>query len=518
MPRNNSDPPDETGPIPLGNAELISQLFEHTSDAVCAVDVLPGGDFRIAAINPVVEHRAGFRRADVVGRSVAEAAPPDVARVVIDGYRRCLAAGQAIRVEEQIPFPTGIAVSETLLIPVRGTGGEILQLIGIGRDVTEQRQIEQRLRDASKLEALGALAGGVAHDLNNILAAVTSNAAFVSRYGLRPAASEAVRDIVDACERGRDLIRRILTFIRRGQPVSSPIDLRAVVGEAARILRAAVPAGVDLELRIDDDVPPAIADRSEIHQLVVNLGTNAAQAMDGGGTLTLELSHHRELAGSDAEGVFIPAGDWARLRVIDTGRGIDADVAAHLFEPFFTTRDDGTGLGLAVVDGIVRERSGHIAFHSEPGRGTRFDVYLPAAIVANGDETRPMLPRMVVARVTVLNHDAAVARGVVRMLQSLGCDAHAETRPGVLLQRLRTDPHCCDLILCELRPPDFDGVAVATQVHQLRPDLPVMVMSGWAPSLDTQALHAAGVRQVLEKPLSATELARAVVAALIHHE
>ncbi len=514
MPRDHSGPPEEPFAIPLANTELVNQLFEHTSDAVFAVDVLPGGDFRIAAINPVVEQRAGFRRSDVVGRSVTEAAPPEVARVVIDGYRRCLAAGQAIRVEEQIPFPNGTAFSETLLIPIRGADGQILQLIGIGRDVTEQRQIEQRLREARKLEALGALAGGVAHDLNNILAAVTSNAAFVSRYGGRPSAGEAVRDIVDACDRGRDLIRRILAFTRGQRRVDSPVDLRDVVGEAARILRAAVPEGVELDLDIADDTPTVTADPSEIHQVVMNLGTNAAQAMDGRGTLTVELSHHRELAGSDAEGVFIPAGDWARLRVIDTGRGIDPDVIDHLFEPFFTTRDEGTGLGLAVVDGIVRERGGHIALHSERGLGTRFDIYLPAALAVAGDETRPMVPRMVVARVLVLDHDAAVARGVARMLESLGCDASVETDAKAMLERLRGDPQGCDLILCELNLPDVGGVAVATRVHQLRPDLPVLVMSGWAPSLDTEALHAAGVRQVLEKPLSATELARAVVAAL----
>ncbi len=513
MSLDESVPPEEPRPAKLGNAELIAHLFEHTSDAVFAVNVLPGGDFRIAAINPIVERRAGFRRADVIGRSVAEAAPPEVARVVIDGYRRCLAAGQPIRVEEQIPFPGGMAVSETLLIPVRGADGQIYQLIGIGHDVTEQRDIERRLQGARKLEALGALAGGVAHDLNNILAAVTSNAAFVSRYGGRPAATDAVRDIVDACERGRDLIRRILTFTRRQQAVPAPLQLGDAVAEAARLLRAAVGGEVRIDLRIATDTPPVEIEVSEIHQMVMNLGTNGAQAMRGGGTLTLELSRHRELAGNDTEGVFIPAGDWARLRVIDTGSGINPDVVPHLFEPFFTTREEGTGLGLAVVNGIVREHGGHIALRSDSARGTRIDIYLPAAPSAKEQE-RPMVPRLVVARVLVVDSDAAVARGVARMLASLGCRAAIETDPRVALQKLRDGPLDYDLILCELSLPYLSGIVLAAEVHRLWPELPVLAMSGWAPSLDTEALHQAGVRQVLEKPLSATELARAVAAAV----
>jgi signal transduction histidine kinase/ActR/RegA family two-component response regulator len=380
----------------------------------------------------------------------------------------------------------------------------------------ERRTLEAELRQAQKMEAIGTLAGGIAHDFNNILAAVMGNAELLAmEIDADDPAQEPIAEIRRASARARDLVRQILAFSRKQERPKASLELRPAVEEVVQLLRAGLPAGVDLRTEFAADVPGVLADATQIHQVLLNLCTNAWQALEGEpGRIEIRVEGvYLDEQAVRAHGGLSP-GLHARLIVRDTGNGMDARVLERVFEPFFTTKGvgGGTGLGLAVVHGIVNAHGGAITVASTPGEGTTFDVYLPAerkADVAPGAGPTAV-PRGGGERILYVDDEPSLVIWARRMLEQIGYRVLGVTSFDDAMAALRDPAERFDAMLTDMNMPSGSGLDLIRVARELRPQMPVALISGFA----TADLHAAaavlGCSEVLSKPASGAEVAGAL--------
>lgn len=386
------------------------------------------------------------------------------------------------------------------------------------RDVTATRVLEQQLRQSQKLEAIGTFAGGIAHDFNNILSGIYGYTA-LARHAA--AGNAELLGHLDEISRGgrraAELVRQILAFSRaRGDETAiTAVSWDRVVGEAAQLLRALSPSTIEFVRHVAAGLPAVSGNATQLHQIVMNLGTNAVQAMrDRSGRLSIGLD---TVVADDGLRCVVPdlaEGTYVRLLISDTGGGMDAATQQRAFEPFFTTKGpgEGTGLGLSVVHGIVRRHRGAIRLVSELGRGTTVEVFLPALDAA------AVVPPVIVAeplrghgeRILVVDDEESVARSARLTLGRLGYVVEADTESRAALARLERDPRAFDLVFSDQTMPGLTGLDFALRLRALRPDLPVVLASGYSPLLTAENIRAAGVREVLSKPYTPEEIAGAL--------
>jgi PAS domain S-box-containing protein len=387
---------------------------------------------------------------------------------------------------------------------------------GICIDVTERREaeesnrrLEQQLFEAQKMESIGTLASGIAHDFNNVLAAILGNSTMALedvKRGERQEALESLEQIRQAGLRARSLVNQILSFSRRQAPLREVQPLRPIVDESMALLRSTLPAQVELVLR--DDAPEVCAkvDRTQLEQVLINLCTNAWQAMgEAGGRIEVVMAQFPAQAGGKAS---------VRLSVIDNGCGMDTATRQHAFEPFFTTKPmgQGTGLGLAVVQRIVHEHEGRIALESTPGVGTRFDIELPAvlpsahsgsqAVADEADAPRPGRGQ----RVVYVDDEPVVSFMVNKLLQRAGYQVTCLGDAREAMALLQRDPFGLDVLVTDYRMPGHSGLELIQAVRRLRPDLPTMLISGHVSEALREAAQTEGVNCVLEKQQTIDEL------------
>jgi nitrogen-specific signal transduction histidine kinase/CheY-like chemotaxis protein len=388
----------------------------------------------------------------------------------------------------------------------------------IARDITEHKRAEEeRLRlqaqllQTQKLEALGTLAGGIAHDFNNILVGILGYAELAQlEPALSPAARERLQQIMRGAERARDLVRQILTFSRKQPAQRLPVRLAAVVEEAFRFLRAGIPATVAIDVKLPGDGPVVLADPTQIQQIVINLCTNAVQAMsERGGRLLLSVD---SMYLTERHPPLKP-GPYARLTVADTGCGMDANTLQHLFEPFFTTKKNGgTGLGLAVVHGIVELHGGAVAVDSQTGQGTTFHIYLPI------ESRQPTLHAAATTApsqgrgqwVLVVDDEPVNVAVATEMLKALGYQPQGYDDPAAALVAFRADPNRFALVLTDLAMPRLTGPELAQSLRQLRPNLPVLLMTGYSDSISQTKACECGFGAVVHKPFTLQKLGDAM--------
>ncbi len=397
-------------------------------------------------------------------------------------------------------------------------GAERRLFIATLRDVSRRHELEQQLQQAQKMEAIGALASGIAHDFNNILSIVLGYAGLERmRPGLDGDSRENLDMVMQAGQRARDLVRQILSFSRRSEPVQAPIDAANIVNEVGKLMRSTLPATVEIDVQADLPAPQGLilADASQIHQVLMNLCTNAAQALaDSGGILELTLDR-LTLEEKSAEDLAV--GDYVRLRVRDSGPGMDTETRRRIFEPFFTTKAEGqgTGLGLALVQGIVKDHGGAIAVESEPGCGSTFEVLLP---LWQGEAVaEPAAAEALPAgqgRILLVDDEVAVVGMSSKLLQRLGYQVVGETSSLEALETFRANPQDFDLVVTDQTMPGMTGEALVREIKALRADVPIIVCSGLGNRLTPQAARNLGIAGSLAKPALADEFARAVQDAL----
>ena len=405
--------------------------------------------------------------------------------------------------------------------------GKIVGRIFSYRDITAQvrseqtrARLEKELRQAQKLEAIGTLASGIAHDFNNILSGITCNLELV-RGDLPPdhPAVESINEITCATRRAASLVKQILTFSRQEKPNLALISIDEVIKEALRFMRSTLPPTVTLEMELGTSLPTVLANTTQLHQVFVNLCTNAWHAIGKKpGTIRVITQAVSTTHATTLTSASLQAGDYLKLSVTDTGCGMNANTLEHIFEPFFTTNapGNGTGLGLSVVHGIVHSYGGAIDVSSAPALGTRFDLYFPAYNGASTTHLEPVdfRPFAQGERVLLLDDEPQLVAANTEIIERLGFRVAAYHSAEEALADFAKAAHTFHAVICDLNLPTVDGLDFATEIHALRPSLPIIAVIGNPGQLSPDLLYSRGVQAVLTKPLSSRSLGEALSRAL----
>ncbi|MDO8544515.1 MAG: PAS domain S-box protein [Opitutaceae bacterium] len=471
---------------------------------------------------------AGMTPGQAMGEGWKAAVHPDDRAAVAAGWAEAVRTHESSTAEFRFRRPDGgvswlvgqSRAHHTADGALAGYVGTITDVTSLKRAEEERKKNEAQSRQSRKMEALGTLAGGIAHDFNNIL---TGTFGFLDLARLELPAEHSAHTWLDriaaSSQRARELVRQILTFSRKNEGERVPQRLHVVIGEALRLLRSTLPPMVELETHIAPDAPPVLADATQVHQVVLNLCTNAWHAMGAkDGKIVVCLEGYVVTAADSAAHPELRPRLWTRLTVSDNGSGMDPETLEQIFEPFFTTKEmgAGTGLGLAVVHGIVKSYDGTIVVRSAVGAGSTFELYFPVAVAEVERPAVPPtpMPRGNGERILVVDDDAVSGFAVEKLIESLGYNVSRCTRPEEALARFAAAPLSFDLIVSDLAMPGMDGAELIRHLIQIRPELPVLIVSGYLETARQRLLEKSPARAILRKPVGREELARALAQSL----
>jgi len=406
--------------------------------------------------------------------------------------------------------------------PIFDDQGECSGIVYSAKDITKTRELEGKLRQAQKMEAIGTLAGGIAHDFNNILTPILGySEMLMASLPKNSLEREHEEQVVKAANRARDLVKQILTFSRQNEHERSPVQIHLIVKEALKLMRSSIPANIDIETKIADDCCYVLADPSQIHQMLLNLCTNAYHAMlESGGSLVVSVSRISIAPEDFTEDFGLQAGAWLKLTVSDTGMGMDKQHVEKIFDPYFTTKKkgEGTGLGLSVVHGIVKSHKAHITVYSEPGIGTEFNVYLPCvqdvvpvAVPLPAPQDIPLGHR---EKILIVDDEEPVAGLLKNILEQLDYEVTAVSDSARALEIFREQYGEIDLVLTDMSMPGMSGAQLATQLLKIKPGLPIVLCTGFSEVVNENNASDMGFSGFLLKPVFKSQIAHAVSNAL----
>lgn len=381
-------------------------------------------------------------------------------------------------------------------------------------DITERKRLEKQLLQAHKMDAIGTLAGGIAHDFNNILGAIFGYAELAQmNLSENNTIKEYIEQILAASDRAKGLVRQILAFSRQSKPEKIPVDIGIVVKEALKLLRATLPANIEIRKNVKTNQGSVMADQTQIHQIMMNLCTNALHAMEkNGGILEVFLAPVELNTDEAAAYCDLKPGRYLKLTVMDSGHGMDSATLTRVFEPYFTTKElgVGAGMGLATVHGIVQDHGGAMKVNSEPGVGTSFYILLPyIELEAKETETIKQLPTGAEQVLFVDDEKVLVDIGE-KMLKKLGYKVTGRTSPYEALEAFRANPYKFDLVITDMTMPSMSGENLAQKILKIRSDMPVIICTGFSNMITPKNATSMGIKDLLMKPLTMHDLSESI--------
>jgi PAS domain S-box-containing protein len=489
-------------------------IFASSADLLSVIDVSADGIFRMAEVNPAYERATGAKTDMVRGVEVRLMAREPESTRLIEHLRRVVAGGGPVFTRDPVNLAGGRRIWESILVPVRNDEGRIDRIVASSRDVTEREESQARLRRAQRMEAVGHLTGGVAHDFNNILQVIRGNLELVASAVSDPEASERVKNALHGADRAAELTRQLLAFARRQPLEPRVVSLGRLVGDMAEMLRRTLGEAIEVETVIAGGLWNTLADPAQVESAVLNLALNARDAMPNGGRLTMEITNavlDQSYASQERE---VEPGQYVMLAVSDTGQGMTPETLSRAFEPFFTTKGEerGTGLGLSMVYGFVKQSNGHVQIYSEPGEGTTVKIYLPRS--GQSQAAAPVLASGALTGrrevVLVVEDDDLVRTSTVSMLRELGYTCIHASDGAAALDKLRSGAKIDLLFTDVVMPGPVKCRDLAREAQALHPGLPVLFTSGYSENaIVHQGRLDEGV-QLLSKPFSREDLARKI--------
>jgi len=508
--------------------EQYRAVFNATADSL----VLRDAEFRVVDVNPAYESMSGRKRSEVIGGQGVTMSNPELHARIRELHNVAL-RGEPVQWEGKGARKDGEPFDlEVRGVPIQYQGRP--HVLYIGRDITARKRaeagrlgLEAQLRQAQKMEAIGQLSGGIAHDFNNILQSVLGNLVLAQEREANLADEKLGRYLGRAQAstlRARDLIRQMLTFSRGQRGDRRPLELPAVLQEVNGLLRSTLPTTIDLRVKADGRYPAVLADRIQVEQVLLNLCINARDAMGGAGRIGvgLRLNEHRgAVCASCRQRV---AGKFVELRVRDTGPGISAPVLERMFDPFYSTKEigKGSGMGLSIVHGIVHEHGGHVLVDPGWGRGALFRVLLPAVEAPDASEragdsgsaARTREPPRLRGRVLLADDEPMIRELLCDLLQGWGLEVEAHADGAAARDAFTEDPQAFNLVLTDQTMPKLTGLQLSRHVQQMRPEIPVILCTGYGDELQARDLEAAGVRTLAHKPVEPAALRALLEASL----
>ena len=495
--------------------EKFRSIAETSRDVIFQVTT----DGIFTYVSPSGQQVFGYSQDSFIGKQILDfPAAFDLDRAT-KAFQRTLAGERVNLFEFQGLRKDGSLVPlEVSAVPI-SRDGQIVKVQGIARDVSErknaekrQQELEDQVRQAQKMEAIGTLAGGIAHDFNNILASIIGYTELsVDETEPDTQLRKNLEEVLKGGYRARDLVRQILTFSRKTEEERKPVQVKLMVKESVKLLRSTLPANIRIEENIESD-GMVLCHPTHIHQILMNLSTNAAHAMDPtGGRLRIDLHDLRPDADGVTGGHDMKAGDHIDLCVSDTGIGMAESIIPQIFDPYFTTKEKGTGtgLGLSVVHGIVSTLGGRITVNSQPGRGSTFHVLLPC--LASEEAVQQQTIQTPVPggteRILAVDDDPPLADMIKQMLTQLGYRVTARSSSLEALTLFKSSTDSFDLVLTDMMMPQMTGTSLAREIKRLRPDVPVILCTGYSEKVDEDTASAHGIDAYALKPLVKQQLA-----------
>jgi len=516
----------EDGMFVLSSVVDISARKRAEARFRAAVESSPNGMVMVDAgglvvlVNREVERLFGYERDELLGQSI-EMLVPDRFRKGHPEFRlhyfkkpgvRAMGEGRELfglrKDGSEVPVEIGLNPIET------DDGVFVLSsIVDISYRVAaaeEKRHLEEQLLQSQKMEALGTLAGGVAHDFNNVLAGILSHAELLQETLGDDGPRLELEELIGFANRGKDVVDRILAFSRRRETRRQPVAVDRIIGEVTRLLGASVDPNIRIHTRVDPDLPAILADSSSIHQMLVNLGTNAAYAMPDGGTL--EFGAEKVYVADSVARAHpqLSEGHHAVISVRDTGIGMDADTQARALEPFFTTREgkQGTGLGLAIVHRIVQDNGGGLELESAPGQGTTVRCFLP--LVAESPVVEAARSGAAGSgtgqRILLIDDDPSLAEAGRLRLQRLGYKPKVTSSVRQAIDWVQADADGFDAVITDYLMPEMNGLDLSRALTRLSPEIPILMLTGYIEDFDDGLLRETGVRKLLQKPATLKQL------------
>lgn len=493
--------------------EQYRMLFEQAADGIFVANM----HGRCIEVNTRACTMLGYRRDELLNNPIEVlVANSDLEEVPLDLHT--LPTGQGMVRELYFERKDGTQLPVEISAKILSDGRRqifVRDITGRRQAEDERRKLEEQLRQSQKMEALGTLAGGIAHDFNNILTAILGYTEIALRHTPRDGAAwKNMQEVFAAGIRARDLVKQILIFSRQTVPERRPLLLHLLIHGTLRLLRPSLPSTLTIRTQINTTSGLIMADATQIQQVLLNLGSNAEYAMrDHGGILEVRLDEVTVTPEFAAEHSELRPGPYLCLTVRDTGEGMTPDVMARAFEPFFTTKGmgEGTGMGLAVAHGIITSHGGTILVDSQPGKDTTFTIYLPRIEETPVEEAEIDVPvQEKSARILFVDDEEAIATLAHDMLIHMGHEAMVYTGSQEALDAFRAAPDAFDLVITDQTMPQMTGRALAQAVRDIRPDIPIILCTGFSHTIDAEKATAAGIDAFYVKPLVARNLARTI--------